>query len=161
MAETVLLWFLAALLIVVGLAGLVLPALPGPPLLFTGLLLAAWAEGFAYVGTLTLVALGVMALLMYLLDFAATAFGARRFGASRRAMIGAALGTVIGLFLGLPGVLVGPFVGAVVGELSTRRDLRTAGRAGVGATLGLVIGAAAKLALAFAMIGVFIVARFV
>lgn len=161
MAETVLLWLLAVALIVIGLAGLVLPALPGPPLLFAGLLIAAWAEGFAYVGTLTLVALGVMALLMYLLDFAATAFGARRFGASRRAMIGAALGTVVGLFLGLPGVLVGPFVGAVVGELATRRDLRTAGRAGVGATLGLVLGAAAKLALAFAMIGVFVVARFV
>src|SRR5690606_36216975 len=127
---------LAAVLIVVGLAGLVLPALPGPPLLFAGLLVAAWAEDFAYIGTVTLVALGVMALLMYLLDFAATAFGARHFGASNRAMIGAAIGAVVGLFLGLPGVLVGPFLGAVIGELSTHRDLRTAGRAGMGATVG-------------------------
>ncbi len=158
---TALLWILAILLIVLGLAGLVLPALPGAPLLFVGLLLAAWAEDFAYVGGWTLAALGVMAGLTYLVDFAATAFGAKRFGASKRAMIGAALGGLAGLFLGLPGVLLGPFVGAVIGELTTRRDLAAAGRAGMGASLGLALGAAAKLALGFAMIGIFLVARFV
>lgn len=158
---TALLWILAILLIVLGLAGLVLPALPGAPLLFVGLLLAAWAEDFAYVGGWTLAALGVMALLTYLVDFAATAFGAKRFGASKRAMGGAALGGLAGLFLGLPGVLLGPFIGAVLGELTLRRDLAAAGRAGVGASLGLAIGAAAKLALGFTMLGVFLVARFV
>ena len=95
MAETVILWLLVAVLLLVGLAGLVLPALPGPPLLFGGLLLAAWIEGFAYVGTGTLVVLGVMAVLMYLIDLAATAFGAKRFGASRRAAVGAAIGALL------------------------------------------------------------------
>lgn len=155
-----LLWIVAVLLIVLGLAGLVLPALPGAPLLFVGLLLAAWAEDFAYVGGWTLAALGVMTLLTYLVDFAATAFGAKRFGASKRAMAGAALGGLAGLFLGLPGVLLGPFVGAVIGELTARRDLAAAGRAGIGASLGMALGAAAKLAFGFAMIGLFLAVRF-
>lgn len=154
------LWALAAVLVLVGLAGLVLPAVPGAPLLFAGLVAAAWAEDFMYVGGGTLVALGVMAVLTYAVDFAATAFGAKRFGASRRGIIGAAIGALLGLFLGVLGVLIGPFVGAVIGELSTRRDLFSAGRAGIGATIGLAIGAAAKLALGIAMIGVFVVVRF-
>lgn len=156
-----LLWALAVVLIAAGLAGLVLPALPGPVLLFAGFVVGAWAEDFQHVGPATLTLLGVMAVLAYAADFAAGSFGASRYGASRRAVIGAALGAIVGLFLGLVGVLIGPFVGAVVGELSARRTLRDAGRAGFGATLGLVLGTAAKLALGFAMVGVFVVMRFV
>jgi len=156
---TVLLWFLAVLLIVTGLAGLVLPALPGAPLLFLGLAAAAWAEQFAYVGWGTLSLLAAMALLTYAVDFVAGAFGARRYGASGRAMTGAALGTLLGLFFGLPGVIVGPFLGAVTGELTVRNDLRAAGKAGIGATLGLALGAAAKIALAFMMLGIFLAVR--
>ncbi len=161
MATTVLLWVLAAALVVVGLLGLVLPVLPGAPLLFAGLLLAAWADSFAYVGPGTLVALGFMAFLTYAVDFAAAGVGAKRFGASKRAVVGAAIGAVVGLFFGLPGVLLGPFAGAVLGELSAQRNLQAAGRAGVGASLGLVLGAAAKLALGFAMLGLFLIARVV
>lgn len=157
---TVLIWVLAVALVSIGLVGLALPAIPGSPLLFAGLVAAAWAEDFAYVGAGTLVALGVMAALTYAVDFAATVFGAKRFGASRRGIVGAAVGALLGLFLGVLGVLIGPFVGAVIGELSARRDLISAGRAGIGATLGLAIGAAAKLALGVAMIGVFVVVRF-
>ena len=156
---TLLLWILAAILIVAGLAGLLLPALPGAPLLLLGLVAAAWAEGFAYVGWGTLSVLGGLAILTYVVDFAAGAFGARRFGASGRAVAGAALGTLFGLLFGLLGVLLGPFVGAVVGELTLRRELRAAGKAGIGATLGLALGAAAKIALAFTMLGVFFVVR--
>ena len=157
---TVLAWILAIVLVVAGLAGLVLPALPGPLLLFLGLLAAAWAEGFAYVGTGTLVALGIMAALASLADFLAGAFGARHYGASHRAMFGAALGAVVGLFFGLPGLLLGPFTGALLGELSAHRDLQAASRAGWGATIGLALGIAAKLALGFAMVGLFLLVRF-
>ena len=155
------LWLLAVVLVVAGLAGVVLPALPGVPLLFAGLVVAAWAEGFAKVGGATIAVLAVLALLAYAADLAAGALGARRFGASRSAVAGAALGTLAGLFLGLPGVLIGPFAGAVAGELLVRRDLARAGRAGLGAWLGLLLGVAAKLSLSFAMIGVFAIARFV
>jgi hypothetical protein len=161
MDTTVLLWVLAAILVVAGLVGLLLPVLPGPPLLFAGLLVAAWAEDFAYVGAWTLTALAALALLTYAVDFAATALGAKRFGASKRAVIGAALGAVVGLFFGLPGILLGPFIGAVIGELTAQRGLGEASRAGVGATLGLVLGVAAKLALAFSMLGLFALVRIV
>jgi uncharacterized protein YqgC (DUF456 family) len=157
----VLLWILSAVLVLAGLAGLVLPALPGAPLLFAGLFVAAWTEDFVFVGTKTLVALGIMAALSYALDFAASALGARRFGATSRAMAGAALGAIVGLFFGIPGILLGPFLGAVAGELTARRDLQAAAGAGVGAFLGLLLATAGKLALGFAMIGLFLLVRFV
>jgi uncharacterized protein len=156
----ILLWLLALILILAGIAGLIFPLLPGAPILFAGLFLAAWAEGFEQVGAGTLIVLAVMALLMYILDFLAGAFGAKRFGASNRAIIGATIGAIVGIFFGIPGILLGPFIGAVLGELTAQSDLRTAGRAGIGATVGLALGAAAKLALAFAMVGIFIVMRF-
>ena len=158
---TVLLWILAVLMVVAGLAGMVLPAVPGPLLLFAGLFTAAWAEAFVHVGTKTLVALAVMAGLAMLADFVAGALGARRYGASPRAMAGAALGALIGIFFGLPGLLLGPFIGALVGEIAERNDWAAASRAGWGATLGLIIGTAAKLALGFTMIGLFLWVRLV
>ncbi|AGA34038.1 hypothetical protein TVNIR_2395 [Thioalkalivibrio nitratireducens DSM 14787] len=157
---TLLTWLLAALLVIAGLAGLVLPALPGPLLLFAGLWAAAWAEGFAYVGAKTLIVLGGMAALASLADFIAGAFGARRYGASPRSVAGAAIGAVVGLFFGLAGLLLGPFIGALLGELSARRDLLAAGRAGWGATIGLVLGTAAKVALGFMMVALFLTVRF-
>src|SRR5690606_16736735 len=108
MATSVLLWTLAAALVAVGLLGLVLPALPGAVLLFGGLLLGAWIEDFAYVGQGTLIALGVLALGTFVVDFLAGAVGARRYGASNRAVAGAAIGAVVGLFFGIVGVLIGP-----------------------------------------------------
>ncbi|HUW25156.1 MAG TPA: DUF456 domain-containing protein [Gallionella sp.] len=157
---TVLLWILAILLIIAGMAGLVLPGLPGAVILFAGLVLAAWAEDFVFIGGGTLAILAVLALLTYVVDFGAGILGARHFGASRRAMAGAMLGAILGIFFGLPGLLLGPFIGAAVGEFSTQRSLGAAGKAGIGATLGLVLGVAAKLALAFSMLAVFTAARF-
>ena len=147
-------------LVAVGLAGIVLPALPGTVLIFAGLLLAAWTDGFARVGVGTLVLIGVLGAVSYTIDFVAASLGAQRAGASRRAMIGAALGTLLGLPLGLPGVIFGPLVGAVIGEFSVHRDLSRAGRAGVAAWIGFAVGAAVKIALAFAMVAVFLVAFF-
>jgi hypothetical protein len=101
-----------------------------------------------------------MTILTYGVDLLASAFGAKRFGASRRAIIGATLGAIAGIFFGIVGILLGPFIGAVLGELSNSPNLRVAGMAGIGATLGLALGIAAKLALAFAMLGIFVIVRF-
>jgi uncharacterized protein YqgC (DUF456 family) len=158
---TIVLWIAAGVLIVIGALGLVLPVLPGAPLIFIGALLAAWAEDFQYLGLWSLIVLGVLSLLAVAVDFIASAFGAKRFGASGRAIAGATIGAIVGLFFGVAGVLVGPFIGAVVGELTVRRNLAAASRAGVGAALGLALGAAAKLAIAFAMIGLIVVMRLV
>ena len=156
----IILWLLSIILVVAGLAGLLFPVLPGAPLLYAGLLAAAWAENFAYAGVKTLTILGIMAVLMYVLDFLASAFGAKHFGASRLAVIGATLGAIIGIFFGIPGILLGPFIGAVLGELFNRPNLRAAGMAGIGAAVGLALGIAAKLSLAFAMLGIFLIVRF-
>ncbi|HEU4427141.1 MAG TPA: DUF456 domain-containing protein, partial [Myxococcota bacterium] len=151
---------LGALLVVIGVAGLLLPGLPGAPLLFAGFVVAAWAEDFAYVGFWWLALLGVLAAVTYAVDFAATALGAKRFGASPRAVLGAALGALVGIFFGPLGWILGPFAGAVLGELTVKRDLGGAQRAGFGATLGLLLGSVAKFALACLMIGIFVAVRF-
>ena len=155
---TELLWFLAVVLVVAGLAGIVIPALPGTVLIFAGLLLGAWADRFTQVGAVSLTIIGIVGLASYFIDFAAAAMGTRRLGASRRGMIGAALGTALGLFFGLPGILIGPFAGAVVGELTAHTDLRRAGRAGIAAWIGFAVGTAVKIAMAFLMIGIFLAA---
>jgi hypothetical protein len=152
---------LAIVMVCVGVAGSVLPALPGVPLVFAGLLLAAWAGGFQQVGWVTLALLGVLTALSFVIDFAATAAGARRVGATRLAVVGAALGTLVGVFLGLPGLLLGPFVGAVAGELISHGRMQQATRAGLATWVGLLFGTLAKLALVFTMLGVFAVAYFI
>jgi len=144
--------------VIAGIAGSVVPALPGLPLVFAGLFLAAWLGDFQQVGWLALGLLGGLMLLALAVDLVASLLGTRRFGASGLAVLGAAVGTVVGLFFGLPGLLLGPFVGALGGELLAGRGFEQAARAGVGAWLGFLIGTLAKLALAFSMLGVYLLA---
>ena len=108
----ILLWIVAILLVLVGIAGTVLPMLPGVPIVFGGLLLAAWIDGFAHVGWPVLLALGVLTVVSLIADAAAASLGAKRAGAGRAAAVGAAIGTLVGLFFGLPGLLFGAFAGA-------------------------------------------------
>lgn len=161
MDQSLIFWILAAVLTVTGLSGMLLPVLPGAPLLFLGLLFGAWADNFAYVGLWTLLVLALMTGLTYVVEFAASVLGVKKFGGSKRAMAGAAVGGLVGLFLGIPGILLGPFVGAVIGELSLQRSLDEASRAGFGTVVGLAIGVAGKLAIGIAMIGLFLVMRFI
>ncbi|WP_045769961.1 DUF456 domain-containing protein [Xanthomonas albilineans] len=148
-------YFCASLLVVIGLAGVVLPALPGTPLMFAGMLLAAWADDFEHVGWTTLTVLAVFTAASLLVDLLATALGARRVGASRKAMWGAILGSIAGLPYMPIGLFVGPFVGALAGEYWHSRQLRQAAKVGMGTWMGIVLGMAAKLALALSMIGLF------
>jgi len=149
------LWALAAILVFAGIGGMVLPMMPGAPLLFLGLVVAAWADNFTYVGTGGLTVLGILALLTYAVDIIAGAFGAQKFGASRQAIIGAGVGAILGIFVMPIGILLGPFIGAVIGELIAQKNLREAGTSGIGATIGLLLGAVAKLVLALVMLLLF------
>ena len=151
-------YVIAGILILVGIAGTILPALPGVPLVYAGMLLAAWTDGFQEVPVWVMVVLGAMTLLSLGIDFLATSLGAKRAGASKKAMIGAALGTFAGLVFGIPGLLLGPFIGAVAGEMIGGRELREASKVGFGTWLGLALGAALKMALLFAMLGIFVLA---
>jgi len=158
MPQQTLFYMLAALLALVGLAGTIVPALPGLPLVFAGMLLAAWTSGFEQVGVWVVVLLGLMTLVSFAVDFWATAHGARRVGASRKAVVGAIIGTFAGLFFFPVGLLVGPFAGALVGEMLHGREWRQATKVGFGTWFGVVLAVVLKLGLAFAMIGIFAVA---
>lgn len=161
MADLSTVWYvIAVVLMLVGMAGTVLPALPGVPLVFVGMLTAAWADHFQRVGGWMLAFLGVLTLLSVGIDFMATAMGAKRVGASRLALAGAVVGTFAGLFLGPIGLFAGPFLGALGGELISRRgvaaaDLGQATRVGFATWLGMLVGTVLKLGLAFAMLGLF------
>jgi uncharacterized protein YqgC (DUF456 family) len=156
-----LLWILSILLVIVGLVGIIVPALPGPVLVFGGLLMAAWIDGFEKVGWVPLMVLGALTALSFLADLMATGVGAKKAGASKQAVIGATIGTVVGIFFGIVGVFVGPFMGAAAGEFLANRNLVKAGKVGYGTLFGLVLGAALKIALALTMIGVFVTAYLV
>lgn len=149
------LYVVAALLMLVGLAGTVLPALPGIPLVFVGMVLAAWAGGFEYVGWGWLIALGILTLLSLGIDVLAGSLGAKRVGASKLALVGAVVGSLAGLFFGPLGLFAGPFVGALAGELIHRRDLGQATKVGVGTWFGILLGTVLKVGLAFGMLGLF------
>lgn len=151
-------YLLAGALVIIGLLGVILPALPGLPLVFAGMWLAAWAGNYAEVGVGTIIMLAVLTLLSLGVDIVAALMGAKRVGASRLALVGAAIGTVVGLFMGFVGILVGPFLGALVGEFVHGRKLDMAAKVGVGTWLGIMFAAVLKLALGFAMVGIFILA---
>jgi uncharacterized protein YqgC (DUF456 family) len=153
---TVLWWLLAGLLIVAGLAGTVVPALPGVPLVLAGLILGAWIGEFKTVGWLTLGIFALLTAIAQILDFLASAFGAQYAGAGARAFWGATIGALVGIFFGIPGLILGPFVGAMLGEISAGSGFRQSGRAGLGAWLGMMFATAIKLAIAFLMIGIFV-----
>lgn len=154
------LWALAIVLMAVGALGVVLPALPGVPLMFAGMVVAASIDDFERIGWVTLTILGVLTVFSFVMDFAASALGAKRVGASARAVWGAVIGAIVGMFFGVPGLLFGPFIGAVLGEITVHGRLAQAGRVGVATWIGLIFGALTKLAIAFSMAGVFILAFF-
>ena len=155
------LWLAVIGLVGAGLAGTVVPMLPGLPFVFLGLWLGAWIDDYRQVGRFAVAMLALLMVIGLVLDFAAGALGARKVGASRQAITGAMLGSVVGVFFGLPGLLVGPFAGAVLGELSAQRSLQQATVVGVASWLGLLAGTIAKLVIGLAMVGTFAFLYFV
>jgi hypothetical protein len=146
------------LMVLVGIAGIIIPGLPGVVLVYLGLFFVAWSDGFARVGWITLTVLLLIGAVAWVIDMFTTVYGARRIGASRWAALGASIGMFIGLWFGLPGIIFGPFLGALGVELLVRKDILEAGKAGLGTWIGLLVGTALKLALIFSMIGIFLIA---
>ena len=154
-------WTLSVALILLGLAGIVLPALPGTALVLAGIVVGAWIDDFTRVGWFAIAIVTALAVLSWVMEYAAALLGAKRAGASRQAVIGAAIGTVAGIFMGLVGVFFMPLVGAAVGEFIARRDHNRAMKVGVATWLGLMAGMLAKVVLAFMMVGIYAVALLV
>lgn len=149
------LWILAFALIAVGLVGTVMPALPGPPMVLLGILLAAWIDRFAKISGLVCAIVSVLALAAIAIDWIAGAMGARRVGASKWAVIGATVGAILGVLSGFWGLLFMPLVGAAIGEFVARQDLLRAGQVGLATWIGMLLGTVAKLAIVAMMIGIF------
>lgn len=149
------LWILCAALILVGLAGTVLPVLPGTILVWGGIVLGAWIDDFTRVSMTTVVVVSVLAIMAWGLDYVAGLMGAKKAGASKQALLGAAAGTVFGLFMGLVGVLFMPLVGAAIGEYLAQKDQTRVVKVGVATWVGIMVGLIAKVVLAFIMVGIF------
>lgn len=156
-----LLWTLAIAMIAVGIAGTVLPALPGPILAFGGILLAAWIDDFTRISGVTVAMAAVLTALAFVTDYVAAALGAKKAGASTLAVVGAAIGTIAGVFTGFVGLLFLPLAGAAIGQWLSERNLRRAGHVGIATWIGLLVGTAVKLALVFGMVGLFVAALIV
>lgn len=149
------------MLVLVGLAGTVLPLLPGTLLVWAGLLLGAWIDDFTRVSALTVVFITLLAVLAWALDFVAGLMGAKRAGAAKLALVGAAVGTVVGIFMGLVGVLFMPLVGAAIGQYWEQRDQQGAAKVAFATWLGLMLGMVAKVVISFVMVGIFLIALWV
>jgi hypothetical protein len=149
------LYVLAALLMIGGLAGAILPALPGIPLIFGGIWLAAAVDHYRHLGTGWLLVIGVLGAIGVVMDLVASALGAKRVGASKLALWGAAIGTVAGMFFGIPGLVFGPFLGALGGELASGNSVLRSAHVGVGTWIGLLFGTLFKLVISLVMIGLF------
>jgi uncharacterized protein YqgC (DUF456 family) len=150
-----LLYTVAAALILGGLVGAIIPALPGIPLIFAGIWLTAGVDHYRHLGLWWLVGIAVIGAVGVTVDLLAGALGAKRVGASPQAIWGALFGTVIGLFLGLPGLLLGPFVGAVLGELAAGNSILRSSHVGIGTWVGLLFGTLVKLVTSIMMVALF------
>jgi hypothetical protein len=165
-------WVLAISLMAVGVAGVILPVLPGAILVLAGAALGAWIDGFTKVSGWTLGFIALLAVLAWATDFVAGLLGAKKAGASPAAVAGAAIGTVLGILMGFVGLLFMPLLGAMAGEYwhQHRRSggfanagdhmaaSQQAARVGVATWLGQLLGTVVKVVLVFLMIGVFVVA---
>ncbi len=150
----IVLWICVVALILCGVAGTVVPALPGIPMIFLGALLAAWIGDFQHITWVPLVVLGVLTVIGLAVDWVAQTMGAQRAGASKWGIMGSLVGTVAGLFMGIVGILFMPLVGAFIGEYIAQRDLRVAGNVGWATWVGMMVGTVVKLGLSFVMIGI-------
>jgi len=155
------LWLASAALIVVGLAGTVLPLLPGTLLVWGGILLGAWIDDYTRVSVATVVIITVLAVIAWALDFVAGLLGAKRVSASKLALVGAAVGTVVGIFMGLVGVLFMPLVGAAIGEYWAQKNQLRAAKVALASWIGLMVGMVAKVVLSFVMVGIFLAALWI
>jgi len=152
----ILLIILGCFFLLIGLAGCIVPIVPGPPLSYFGIILLHWTSKVQFdqrfLITWALLVVGVT-----LLDFMVPIWGTKKFGGTKRGTWGATIGLILGLFFFPPiGIILGPFIGAVTGELTQSEDLKKALKSGVGSLLGFLLGTGLKFAVSGFLIYFFI-----
>jgi uncharacterized protein YqgC (DUF456 family) len=155
-------FIIAIILFFVGLLGLVVPILPDLLLIWSGVLLYALVTRFAEVPLIAVIALGILSLSTFVVDYLTTTFGAKRYGASRWGIIGGVIGGILGLFMFPPfGFLSGFIAGAIGAEgLVARRSFDSSVKTAKGVLLGFLFGFVIKAILAGVIIGTFLVLVF-
>jgi len=152
-------WILTVLLMLIGLAGTVIPLLPGTALILTGAVIHRLALGAEHsVGWWTLLALTLLMILSHVLELLSGSLGAKYFGATRWGAIGGILGGLVGIFFGLAGLIAGPLLGVLIGELLAGQGLLPATRSTWGTLLGTTAGMIGKIIIALGMIVWFFIA---
>lgn len=149
---TITLIILAIILLLIGAAGTIFPALPGLPLMFAGAWLLGYTSDYQIIGSVSLIVLGVITAIGMAMDFVAGILGAKYTGASKTALWGAFIGGIAGAFLGIAGLVLGPLLGAAVGEFLDKRDVLVAGKVGIGTFIGFIIGTVAKIGSALVIV---------
>ncbi|WP_455037781.1 DUF456 domain-containing protein [Kingella denitrificans] len=143
---------LAILLILIGVSGTLLPALPGLPFLFAGTWLLAYSQDYSVIGSFSVLIVGLICAFGMAMDFMAGVLGAKYTGASKEALWGAAIGGVAGIFFSIPGMIFGPLLGAALGEFLDKRNLLLAGKVGIGTLIGFILGTIAKIGAALVVL---------
>lgn len=154
-AEQIIGLVLALLVMFIGMAGSILPGIPSTPLVVLAAIAHRLYFGDASLSNWALAVLVALMLLSLVMDYVASMFGAKKLGATWRGVLGAVVGGVIGIFFALPGIILGPFIGALAFEMIGGREWKEAARAGLGAVIGLFVGALGKLACCALMMGLF------
>lgn len=143
------------LLMFVGLAGCILPMLPGTPLVFAGIYIYAWITGFTIVSRNLIIIFLILTVFSVVIEYISSSVGSKKFGASKLGFIGAFIGAVIGVFFIPWGLIVGPLAGALAGELIVGKKIKEAFRSGTGAVIGFFGGTLLKTVISFGMIAFF------
>lgn len=140
---------------VVGLAGCVLPMLPGTPLVFIGIYVYAWLTGFTIISRNLIIFFLILTVISVVIEYISSSIGSKKFGASKLGFIGAFVGAIVGIFFVPWGLILGPLLGALIGELITGKEIKKALRSGTGAVIGFFGGTFLKIVISFAMIAFF------
>jgi len=147
-------WLFAILgivFILAGIAGCILPVIPGPPLSWAGLLLLHWTR-FAQFSATFLLVMACLAIAVTVLDYIIPVWGTKKFGGSKAGMWGATIGIFAGIFFFPPvGIIVGPFIGAVLGEIIAGKESGPALKAGLGSFIGFLLSTGLKLGVSLTM----------
>lgn len=146
---------ICGLLLLGGMAGSVLPVLPGPPLSYAGLVLMHFATSYHFSTTFLIIWLALVVVIQ-VLDYVLSVWGTKKFGGSRAGVWGSVLGLIVGLSFGPLGIIFGPFAGALLAEMLNKRSFGESMRAAMGSLVGFLLGTTLKLVASGLMIFYFV-----
>lgn len=147
---------LSTIIILIGLAGIFLPALPGVPLVFAGTFLYAWSTNFEVVTIANLIFFALLAAVSSVVDYAGGFITVKKYGASRYGLIGSVAGGILGLLaFSIPGLIIGQLAGVILGELYFGKGIRTSMKSGLAVFVGYLLGSTIKVFFAGLIVIVF------